>query len=214
MREGVHAGAVGGEHRMQRLDRERHVCLPRMGQERGERVAHLPSRVADVARALRQPADHEDEALRADGGGFVDRAAVVVERRAPPGVIGGGKHAAAAKAGDGHPVRADEFCRALEAAGLHDVAPGRDRGNAGAGAAFDELLERPRLHRHRIDREQGAVLRKVAHHACTPRAAITWRMRPAARSGSASRPAASASRNNSARCRVERALSWPPTSVK
>ena len=152
MREGVHAGAVGGEHRMQWLDRERHVCLPRMGQERSERVAHLPARVGDVAGALRQSADHEDEALRADGGGFVDCAAVVVERRAPPGVIGGGKHAAAAKAGDGHPVRADEFCRALETAGLHDVAPGRDRGNAGAGAAFDELLQRPRLHRHRIDR--------------------------------------------------------------
>ena len=42
-------GAVGGEHRMQRLDRERYARLPRMGQERGQRVAHLPARVADVA---------------------------------------------------------------------------------------------------------------------------------------------------------------------
>ena len=140
LRERVHAGAVGGEHRMQRLDRERHACLPRIGQQRGEPSRTCRARVGDVARALRQPADHEDEALRADGGGFVDGAAVVVERRAAPGVVGGGKHAAAAKAGDGHPVRADELAPRARAAGLHDVAPRRDRGDAGAGAALDELL--------------------------------------------------------------------------
>ena len=83
VRERVHAGAVGGEHRMQRLDRQRYLCLPRIGQERGERVADLASRVGDVARAFRQAADHENEALRADRGGFVDGAAVVVERGAP-----------------------------------------------------------------------------------------------------------------------------------
>ena len=40
------------------------------------------------------------------------------------------------------------------------------------------------------------------------------RMREAASSGSSSRPAASARRNSSARCKVERALSWPPIMVK
>ena len=84
----------------------------------------------------------------------------------------------------------------------------------GARAALDQLLERPRLHGHRVDREQRAVVRKVAHQAATPRVAITRRMRAAALSGSRSRPAASARRNSSARCSVERALSWPPTSVK
>ena len=82
VREGVHAGAVGGKHRMQRLDRQRHLCLPRIGQERGQRVADLASGVIDVARAFRQAADDENEALRADRGGFVDRAPVIVERGA------------------------------------------------------------------------------------------------------------------------------------
>src|SRR5207245_1298796 len=60
---------------------------------------------------------------------------------------------------------------------------------------------------------QGGGTRR-AHHAAMPRVARTPRMRAAARSGSASKPAVSASRNSSARCKVERALSWPPTMVK
>src|SRR6185503_19968972 len=96
---------------------------------------------------------------------------------------------------------------------LHDVAPRRDPGDAGADAAINELLQIPRLHRRRIDGEQRFVLGEVAHQ-CTPRAAITVFIRDVARSGSASRPAASASRNSSARCSVERVLSWPPIMVK
>ncbi len=49
VRERVHAGAVGGEHRMQWLDRERHARLPRVGQECGERIAHLPAGARDIA---------------------------------------------------------------------------------------------------------------------------------------------------------------------
>ena len=103
VRERVHAGAVGGVHRMQRLDRERHAGLRAHGAAAPRAVAHLLARAGDVAAspsAARPTIEHE--ALRADGGGFVDGAAVVVERRAPAGVVGGGKHAAAAKAGDGH----------------------------------------------------------------------------------------------------------------
>ena len=55
---------------------------------------------------------------------------------------------------------------------------------------------------------------RVSAQASMPRAASTVRMRATARLGSRSRPAASASRNSSARCWVERALSWPPTMVK
>lgn len=39
-------------------------------------------------------------------------------------------------------------------------------------------------------------------------------MRCIANSGFCSKPAAFASRNNSARCATERALCWPPTTVK
>ena len=100
---------------MQRLDRERHARLPRVGQQRRDPVAHLRARAGEVARAFRQPAHHQDEALRADRGRLVDRAAVVVERGAPPGLVGGRKHAAAAQAGDGQAVRADELRGALDA---------------------------------------------------------------------------------------------------
>jgi len=55
-----------------------------------QRVAHLHARAGDVARAFRQSADHEDEALRADRGGFVDGAAVVVDRGAAGGFMAAG----------------------------------------------------------------------------------------------------------------------------
>ena len=128
LRERVHAGAVGGVHGMQRLDRERHARLPRVRQKRVQCLAHLAARAVKIARAFRQAADHEHEALRADRGGFVDGAAVVVDRGAAGGFIGGRKHAAAAEPGDGHVMRADELSRPLGPARLHDVAPGRDRG--------------------------------------------------------------------------------------
>ncbi len=150
---------------MQRLDRERHARLPRVRQKRVQRLAHLHARAGDVARAFRQAADHEHEALRADRGRLVDGAAVVVERGAAGGFVGGREHAAAAEPGDGHAVGADELARALGAARLHDVAPGRDRRHANARAALNQLLQRPRLHRHRIDRKQRAIVRQVAHHA-------------------------------------------------
>ena len=128
LRERIHAGAVRRVHRVERLDRERHARFSRVRQKRMQRVAHLHARADDVARAFRQAADHEHEALRADGGRLVDGAAVVVDRGAAGGFIGGRKHAAAAEPGDGHVMRADELSRPLGPARLHDVAPGRDRG--------------------------------------------------------------------------------------
>src|SRR6202011_5845117 len=91
--------------------------------------------------------------------------------------VGGGEHAAAAKAGHGQAAGADEPCGALDAALLHNVPPRRDRGDAGTGAALDRLLERPGLDRRGIDGEPFAILGKVAHHASTPRTAMTARMR-------------------------------------
>src|SRR5262249_49435778 len=67
----------------------------------------------------------------------------------------------------------NELARALRAARLHDVALGRDRGEAGPGAALEELDQRPRLHRHRVDREQCAIVREVAHSRFAPRRALS-----------------------------------------
>ena len=83
---------------MQRLDRERHAGVARIGQQRGEPVAHLLVRAGEVLRALRQAAGDQHQAARADAGGLVDGAAVVVERGAAAGLVGGRKHAAAAEA--------------------------------------------------------------------------------------------------------------------
>ena len=44
----VHAGAVGGVGRMQRLDRERDFRLPRVIQHLGDRVVHLSARRRDI----------------------------------------------------------------------------------------------------------------------------------------------------------------------
>jgi hypothetical protein len=44
----VHAGAVGGVHRVERLDGERHFRLPRIIQHRGDTVLDLIARLGDV----------------------------------------------------------------------------------------------------------------------------------------------------------------------
>src|SRR3546814_11575049 len=93
------------------------------------------------------------------------------------------------------------------------VAPRRDAGDAMPGAALDAVLQRPLLaHGGGVQRQRarlGAGTKRG--HAAIPCTAITAFMRAAARSGSLSRPAASASRNSSARCRADRVLCWPPT---
>ena len=116
---------------------------------------------------------------------------------AAAGLVGGGKQAGAAIARHGQAGGADHVAGLLDARGLHDVAPRRDAGDAGAHAALDELLQGPRLHRRGVDGEQRAVLGEIAHQ-CTPRVAMTSFMRCDASSGSASSPAASARRNSSA----------------
>ena len=214
MAERVDAGAVGGGHRMQRLDGQRHASVARVGQQRRDAVAHLLVRAGEIFRPFRQSARDQHQAFGADTGGFVDGAAVVVERSTASGFVGSGKHAAAAQARDVQRCVADQLAGLVDAHGLDDVAPRRDGRDSRALAAVDQLRQRPRLHGRGIDGEQLGVMGKIAHHAITPRIAITMRMRAAARSGSASRPAASARRNSSARCKVERALSWPPTMMK
>ncbi len=85
----VHAGALGGVHRVQRLDRERHARAARVVEELADAVAHHFARAGEILRfdragaILRQPADDEDQASRAERERLVDRAPVVVLRRAP-----------------------------------------------------------------------------------------------------------------------------------
>ncbi|MFN9938974.1 MAG: hypothetical protein ACK56I_05825, partial [bacterium] len=69
------------------------------------------------------------------------------------------------------------------------VPPGRDAGDAVAGAALDALGQGPGIaHADRVERERGG-------HA-TPCTARSWRIRAAAISGSRSSPALSARRNS------------------
>ena len=73
-------------------------------------ISRAPARSFERMHAvaiLRQAADDEHEARRAEGERLVDRAPVVVVRRAPALAIDGGKHAAAAIAGDREPAVAD-----------------------------------------------------------------------------------------------------------
>ena len=59
-----------------------------MRQERGDAVGHHLARGGNVARALRQAADHQHQAFGADRGGLIDRALVVVDRGLTAGGIG------------------------------------------------------------------------------------------------------------------------------
>ena len=102
--ERVDAGAVGGVHRMERLDRERHADAPGVLERRRDAVAHVAPRREQVLRLRRagegagQAADDEHQARRVQHFRFVDGAPVVVERGLPRGGVDAREHAAAAVA--------------------------------------------------------------------------------------------------------------------
>ena len=141
----VHARAVGGVHRVQRLDRERHARRARVAEELADAVAHHFARAGEILRfdgagaILRQPAHDEYQAARAQGERLVDRAPVVVLRRAPAFAVRGREHSAAAIAGDRESGVAYAPRRVLQPGGRHLVAPRRDAANAVAGASGDDL---------------------------------------------------------------------------
>src|SRR5262249_48327729 len=78
-----------------------------------------------------------------------------------------------------------------------------------------DLLAAPA--RHRADRAL-AKMHELEHRSlraqANPCTASSFAIRDAASSGSCSTRALSARRNSSARCKSERALSWPPTMTK
>jgi hypothetical protein len=108
----------------------------------------------DVARALRQAADHKHQAFGADRGRFVEGALVVVDRGLAARGVSRREKAAAAQARDAHAVILDHARGFLHADFLHLIAPGIDRRNAVARAGFDRLAQVPLLaHGRQIDGE-------------------------------------------------------------
>src|SRR5262245_50871254 len=104
---------------------------------------------------------------------------------------------------------------AIEPDGGDLVAPGIDGADAVAGAGVDDREQIALLaDRRRVQRQPAMIGREIAHQTSKPRVARNAFIRWVAASGLASSPALSARRNSSARCKVERALSCPPTMVK
>jgi hypothetical protein len=217
----VHTGALGGGHRMQRLDRQRHSGRAGIFEKLRDAVFDLRVRGGDILarRAagtgiLREAPRDQHETRCAQRLRFIHRAAVVVARLDPVDRVGR-EHAAAAISGKRKPGVADCLGGALDPGRRNLIAPGVDRANAVPRAGLDDVEQCALLaHGRSVQRHPAMVAAQVAHQASIPRAARTVRIRATARSGSRRRPALSARRKISARCTVERALSWPPTSVK
>src|SRR6185437_6238000 len=141
---------------------------------------------------------------------FVDRAAIIVTHLVAMGCVGR-EHAAAAIARQFEPGIAHQPRSAIEPDRGDLVAPGIDRADAVAYTGLDDVSEVPLFAQRRgIQRQPAMIGRKIPHQGSMPRSASTVFMRRVANSGLASRPALSARRNSSERCRVERVLSWPP----
>src|SRR3984957_4261902 len=142
--------------------------------------------------------------------GFVDGALVVGNGGGAASGVDGGKHAAPAQAGDLQAGIANGAGGAFDAHGLQHVAPGRDGRDGVAGAAFDAGGQIPlAFDGDGVERGGGG-----RGHQAMPFVVSRARMRATARSGSRSRPALSARRNNSAKWLMERADCWPPSMVK
>ena len=146
----VNAGAIGGGHRVQWLDRDRHAGIDGMGQHGRQAVGDLFPGIDHVFRPVRQAAAYHHKTLCLNGGGFVDGAAVVVQRRLPSGIVNGGKHAAAADAGDGHAVVFQNARRFIDPAFGKLVAPDRNPADILCRIPFDGFAQRPLLHRGRL----------------------------------------------------------------
>ena len=201
----VDAGAVGGVHRMQRLDRERHADVLRVLERRGDAVADVAARREQVLRLrragerARQAADDEDEARRPELPGLVDRAPVVVERgargrpRPSPGTC---------RRGSSPRARARGCARARRCARSRSHGPGRAtaRWRECPGATHASMIvssvPAPRSvavliesQRWSAEKSRTAVGARLGTQPSMPCSASRWRMRATASSGCSSRPA-------------------------
>src|SRR5262245_2862216 len=171
-------------------------------------------RRATGAGVLGQASGNQHKARRAERLRFVHRAPVVVARLITVGCVGR-EHTAAAISGKLKPGVADGLGGAIDPGRGNLVAPRVDCANAMPRTALDDVEQRALLtYRRGIEGQPAMIAAQVAHQTSIPRAARTVCIRATARLGSRKSPALSARRKISARCTVERALSWPPTSVK
>src|SRR3989440_4732122 len=204
--------ALGRERGMHRLDPEPHAALGRVRGELGDAVRAQAARRRDVP-AGRRPAS-QDEALRPQRRRFVHRPPIVLDPRLPLRGARRRKHPSATHARHAQPGIAHQAHRAIESCFRELVPPHGDVGHAVAGAGVDGLRETRPLGGDLVEAEPGdrwGPRGQTSRRRHSPPAmASTGRIRSAARSGSSSSPAQSASRNSSARCSTERPVSAAP----
>ena len=137
--------AIGGLHRVQRLDRERHARRP----GRSGRIAAIPSRIwarapsRSFEPAGRPPATRIRHSAPSAAASSIARRLSSIAA-VPPGGIGGREHAAPAHSRRPRgPASLIRRAVSVDAQRLRLVAPGRDAANAVPGAALDRLAPGP-----------------------------------------------------------------------
>lgn len=163
------------------------------------RSAYGPSSASASAIRSRAPcrswshgeaAGDQDQDLGAEGGGLVDRAAVVVQRLGALVRVGRREEAAAAEGGDGKTGVADQLRRRLHTVRLDRFTPEAHPGDAQFHAGVDQFGHRQLLDRHLVDGEAGEI---CGAHWVTPYRLSRFFMRSWASFGSGNRPRPSAS---------------------
>ena len=197
---------VGGEDRVQRLDAEPDPVVLRDRDELGDRVGDQAPGQPDVAAAGNQAAGDEDERIGAERGRLGDRGLVVGDRGRAGDRVGVGEEAAPAQAGDRQPGRLDVRGGRGQPGPGDVLAPEPDRRDVMPDAQVDRLGDAELVDRRLVEGEPGE-----SGHACSFRNAV---IRPTARSGSVSAPAAAASSNTRIRCSADRLRSNPSSMEK
>ena len=204
--EGVHAGPIGRIHRMQRLDGDRTPAA-----RHGGSIAARPSRTISRAAAIsfdpagRPPTTSTRQSASSAAASSTARR--LSSTAAPaPAAVGAGKMPPRQSPVTRSPLLAHELRRLLEPDRRDLVAPGRDGGDAVPQAALDRLRDAP------LRATVARLIDSPSTGSSRPHASpAAPRIRAAARTGSRSNRALSASRKSSVRCNSERALCCPPT---
>ena len=225
-REGRDDATVGGEDRVHRLDPEPHAAGAGLRGQLGDGVGGAVAGGGQVAVAGGQAAGHQHQDRGAEGRGLVERPQVVVVRLPSGRRVGDGEEAAPADRRDPEPCVAQPGRRRSPARPRRPVpATRRSPADRRRGSRRS-----PRAAYHArggalVEREpgsRGSSGAGVATRAAAPEGTSVIgtlpsrrasRIRYAARSGSRSRPASSASSKTGRRCSALRADCRPPTMV-
>ena len=201
LRQRDHHRALGDHHRVKRLDAQADTVLGGVGEERLDALQHLAPRRLQVA--VRRRTAHQHQHVGAQLRRLLDGDAVVLRALGLCGAAVGREEAAATEAGHAQAALADAR-RGIR----HElVPPGPEPADLSSRAGLNGRLETQVVGGDLVEAEPG----RVEPHGSTPPTASRRRMRSEANGGSASRPAASASRKTSARCTSVRAPSSPAT---